>query len=186
MSCISETESIALTMRNHRAVVDLRQFVPSDAPRVWALNNIPNVGHTADPTAPPQLPTPAAPPREFPDLADIEGSYFDAGGDFLIGEVDGHIVAMGGIRANKPYRAEVNRVRVHPAFRRQGCGRALMAAWENRARLLGFRELHLDTATNQPEAVEFYRSLGYQEVGRESRPDWTWTLVYFTKQLSLP
>ena len=61
-----------------------------------------------------------------------------------------------------------------------------MAALENRARRLGFRELHFDTATNQPEAVEFYRSLGYQEVGRESRPDWTWTLVYFTKQLSPP
>ncbi len=46
------------------------------------------------------------------------------------------------------------------------------------------QELHLDTADNQPEAVACYRSLGYAEVGRESRPDWTSTLVYPLKRLA--
>jgi hypothetical protein len=36
---------------------------------------------------------------------------------------------------------------------------------------------------NQPEAVAFYRSLGYHEAGRETRPEWSWTLVYFIKPL---
>ena len=79
--------------------------------------------------------------------------------------------------------AEVLRVRVHPATRRRGIGRALMKELEDRARSRGFFEFNLDTATNQPEAVAFYRALGYVEVGRESRPEWSWTLVYFTKQL---
>jgi ribosomal protein S18 acetylase RimI-like enzyme len=75
------------------------------------------------------------------------------------------------------------RVRVHPATRRRGVGRALMAALEQRAGQLGMRELHLDTATNQPEAMAFYHSLGYQEVGREHQPGWSWTLVYYAKVL---
>lgn len=163
--------------------VQLRRFVSSDAPALWALNGLPNIGHTADAGAPLPLPTPDTAPTEFPDLGDVKSSFLDAGGDFLVGELDGHLVAMGGIRPNSQEQAEVNRVRVHPAFRQQGFGRALMRALEDSARRLGFREMHLDTATNQPEAVAFYRALGYKEVGRESRREWTWTLMYFTKSL---
>jgi len=31
-----------------------------------------------------------------------------------------------------------------------------------------------DTATNQPGAMAFYAALGYREVRRKSRPDWSW------------
>ena len=41
----------------------------------------------------------------------------------------------------------------------------------------------LDTATNMPEVMAFYQALGCRETGHETRPDWTWTLVYYTKQL---
>ncbi len=58
-----------------------------------------------------------------------------------------------------------------------------MGGLEARAARLGMRHLRLDTATNQPEAVAFYRGLGYREVGREHRPGWSWTLVYFVKLL---
>ena len=73
------------------------------------------------------------------------------------------------------------RVRVHPARRRLGIGQALVFELEKRAQDMGFVGVHLDTATNQPEAVAFYHALEYREVGRESRPEWSWTLVYFTK-----
>jgi hypothetical protein len=58
-----------------------------------------------------------------------------------------------------------------------------MAALEARAAGRGFCETWLDTATNQPEAMAFYESLGYLLVGRERRPEWHWTLVYYRKQL---
>jgi ribosomal protein S18 acetylase RimI-like enzyme len=92
---------------------------------------------------------------------------------------------MGGIGpvADHPGRAEALRVRVHPALRRRGLGRALMTALEDRAAALGYDELFLDTATNQPEAMAFYEGLGYRETGRESRPEWNWTLVYYIKCL---
>jgi ribosomal protein S18 acetylase RimI-like enzyme len=57
----------------------------------------------------------------------------------------------------------------------------VVAELERRARAAGFAGMHLDTATNQPEAVAFYRALGYVEVGRANRPEWSWTLVYFVK-----
>jgi ribosomal protein S18 acetylase RimI-like enzyme len=90
---------------------------------------------------------------------------------------------MAGFRPNTARQAEVLRVRTHPAMRRRGIGRSLMTELETRARQQGFTEMFLDTATNQPEAVAFYRSLGYHEAGRETRPDWSWTLIYFTKPL---
>ncbi|KUL30867.1 hypothetical protein ADL15_23185 [Actinoplanes awajinensis subsp. mycoplanecinus] len=70
---------------------------------------------------------------------------------------------------------------MHPATRRRGIGRALMAGLEQRAAGSVLRTAHLDTATNQPAAMAFYQDLGYRETGRERQPGWTWTLVYYTK-----
>jgi ribosomal protein S18 acetylase RimI-like enzyme len=165
-------------------VVKVRRFVASDAPRAWALSTIPNVGLTADPQAPLDLPIPPEPPTNFPELADVPAHFLNAGGDFLVVEESDHLVGMGGIRPNNDEEAEVRHIRVHPARRRRGIGRLLMTALEARARELGFERLHLDTATNQPEAVAFYRALDYSDAGTESRPEWTWTVQYFTKRVN--
>lgn len=162
-------------------VVTARRARREDTPRLWALNNTPNIGRTADLTMPIDLPIPDGPPQAFPDLADVEASFVHAGGDFIVVEKDDAIVGMGGFRPRPDGRAEMLRVRVHPARRRLGVGRAVVGELEKRARDMGFVGMDLDTATNQPEAVAFYRALGYREVGRESRPEWSWTLVYFTK-----
>lgn len=161
----------------------LRRFEASDVGVVWALNALPNVGSTADPTLPLELSAPASAPLAFPYLADIDRHFVGAGGEFLVVVLTGHVVGMGGIRPNNADQAEVLHIRVHPATRRRGVGRLLMSGLETRARELGFQELHLDTATNQPEALAFYRALGYGEAGTETHPDWTWTLQYFTKSL---
>lgn len=167
-------------------MVTIRRFRDQDAPTVWTLNSLPNVGATADPTVPlPLPPAPHAPPTH-PDLADIQANFIDAGGDFLVADLDGHIVGMGGIRPSANGRADVLRIRVHPATRRLGIGRALMTELEQRAAELGMDHLFLDTATDQPEAMAFYESLGYQEVGRQQKPEWTWTLVFYTKQTVAP
>lgn len=155
--------------------MQIRDAGADDHRAIWALNAIPHIGATADPHAPLDLAVPDGPPDQFPDLADVE-QHFAA---FLVVEDDGRIVAMGGIKPS----GEVNRVRVHPARRRESLGRTVMTALEDRARELGMTELHLDTADNQPEAIAFYNDLGYTETGRESRPEWVWTLVYFRKGL---
>ena len=175
--------SCSLASRSMLATVEVRRFEVLDAPRVWALSTIPNVGHTADPTVPLDLPLPDGPPASFPLLADIDGSFAGAGGDFRVVEHEECLVGMGGIRPNSAAQAELLHLRVHPATRRRGIGRLLVAALERRAIELGFEEVHLDTATNQPEAIAFYEALGYSRAGEETRPEWTWTLAYFTKRL---
>jgi ribosomal protein S18 acetylase RimI-like enzyme len=163
--------------------ITVRRATPGDGPALWALNALPNVGRTADPTLPLDLPPPAGPPREFPDLADVLSHFVAVGGEFLVADLAGHVVGMGGFKPTAR-GAEVLRVRVHPATRRTGVGRALMAELEARAAALGFPRLHLDTADNQPEAVAFYVGLGYEQVRTETRPDWSWTLVFFEKELT--
>lgn len=164
-------------------MVTVRRFRNPDAGVLWALNALPNIGETADPAVPIPLPAAAEAPANFPDLADIERTFLATGGEFLVVELDGHVVGMGGYRLGTAARAEVLRVRVHPATRRRGIGRALMAELEQRAAGNGLTTMHLDTATNQPAAMAFYQDLGYREVGREHQPSWTWTLVYYVKTL---
>lgn len=125
------------------------------------------------------------PAEAFSDLADPDSTFTSVGGELLVVELNGSIAAMGGFRpmAQMPERAEILRVRVHPAKRRLGLGAAIMTRLESDAARRGFRQAWLDTATNQPEAMAFYLSLGYREQGRETRARWDWTLVYYLKDL---
>ncbi|TQS45906.1 GNAT family N-acetyltransferase [Cryptosporangium phraense] len=164
-------------------MLSIRRFRDADASTIWALNNLPNIGATANPTVPLPLPPATQPPPGFPDLADITDSFLAAGGEFLVAELDGHLVGMAGLRPAHNGAANILRVRVHPATRRRGIGRALMDALEQHARHNGLQRMFLDTATNQPEAMAFYENLGYQAVGREHQLSWTWTLVLYEKHL---
>ncbi|MDT0345465.1 GNAT family N-acetyltransferase [Streptomyces litchfieldiae] len=159
-----------------------------DLPVLWAMATLPNIGATADSSVPLPLPGASEAPEPFADLADPWRHFEAVGGCFLVATVDGHVAAMGGFRprCDRPGRIEILRVRVHPALRRRGLGQALMSALEAHARAKGFREAWLDTATNQPEAMAFYASLGYRETGRETRTEWHWTLVYYLKELPRP
>jgi len=157
-----------------------REYQRSDLLTVWTMATPPNIGATADPSTPLPLPAASEPPTAFLALADPNAL---PGGAFLVGEIGGHIVAMGGLRACDDDRAEIGYIRVHPATRRQSIGRRLMAALEQRAEAMGYTGVVLNTATNQPEAVAFYRSLGYADVRTETRPEWHWTLIHFEKTL---
>jgi ribosomal protein S18 acetylase RimI-like enzyme len=65
---------------------------------------------------------------------------------------------------NQPHRAEVRKLLVHPAFRRQGIAKALMAELERLANQLGRSLITLDTRTGD-KAEPLYASLGYKTVG---------------------
>jgi GNAT superfamily N-acetyltransferase len=68
------------------------------------------------------------------------------------------------MRGNGLHRAEVVRLLVHRAARRQGLGRALMEAIESEARRLHRTTLVLDTREGDP-SERLYRSLGWQRAG---------------------
>jgi GNAT superfamily N-acetyltransferase len=165
-------------------VGSIRRAVREDSCAIWALNELPNLGATADPSLPLGLPPPSEPPAAFSDLEDVMSGFIDRDGEFLVSEHQGHVVGMGGYRPEDTDAVEIMRVRVHPAMRRRRIGADLMAELEHRARAAGFRELRLNTATNMPEAIAFYRALGYTEAGLESRPEWSWTLMHLAKPLA--
>ncbi len=115
------------------------------------------------------------------DLLEIPAVYLADGGEFLVGVLDNHIVAMGGLRRRDERIAAITRMRVHPAAQRRGFGRRLLHALEDRARALGFLELTLDTTERQAAAIELYRGEGYTETGRGKLGGMP--CRYFTKRL---
>jgi GNAT superfamily N-acetyltransferase len=102
------------------------------------------------------------------DVYAIEETYLNQQGEFLIGEEDGLFVAMGALKRTDRERAEIKRMRVASAYQGRGYGQRILHELEARARILGYRILHLDTSILQLPAQKLYLKNGYREVGRDS------------------
>jgi ribosomal protein S18 acetylase RimI-like enzyme len=92
-----------------------------------------------------------------------------AGGRLLLvaqhdGTVAGSVQLDVDTPPNQPHRAEVRKLLVHPAFRRRGIGRLLMAELERHALARGRTLLTLDTRSGD-QAEPLYAGLGYQVAG---------------------
>ena len=101
------------------------------------------------------------------DVYAIEEVYLKNQGEFLIGECDGLLVAMGALKRTSLEYAEIKRMRVHPEYQGRGYGQLILDALETRARALGYQTLHLDTSILQIPAQRLYEKNGYREVGRD-------------------
>jgi GNAT superfamily N-acetyltransferase len=101
------------------------------------------------------------------DVYAIEEVYLKNQGEFLVGECDGHIVAMGALKRTDEQRAEIKRMRVHPDYQGRGYGQLILEVLEARACDLGYRALHLDTSILQIPAQRLYEKNGFREVGRD-------------------
>ena len=99
------------------------------------------------------------------DMRSIPHTYLASGGEFIVGELGGGIVAHAAFLPQPERRATVRRVAVHPAFQRRGIGQALMAALEGKARQRSIVVLQLDTSQSQVAAQALYRRCGYRDVG---------------------
>ncbi|QLH79214.1 GNAT family N-acetyltransferase [Halosimplex rubrum] len=129
------------------------------------------------------------------DLEDVRDHYLDAGGEFLVGEVDrreasngergertrepdSEIVATGAVEPLDGWMAdrfdaaagtgELSRVRVDPAMQGRGFGTRIVEELARRARRRGYRALVLNTGADNEQARGFYESLGYACVREET------------------
>jgi GNAT superfamily N-acetyltransferase len=121
------------------------------------------------------------------DFFRMEDIYLCNNGEFLVGELDERIVAMGGLRradlipggharAYGGYAAagpaldaaEMVRLRVLPPVQRRGYGTAIVQALEERAAEYGYRILRADTTELQAPALALYRKFGWTETRRET------------------
>jgi ribosomal protein S18 acetylase RimI-like enzyme len=131
-----------------------------------------------------------------PDLEDVQAAYRDAGGAFLVGELDGELVATGAFRPAGGYlsdflevtddTAELKRMRVDPDHQGRGFGRQVYRELERRARTRGFSELVLDTMPSLTAARGLYESEGFERVRREqfrTESEGTFELLFYRKRL---
>jgi ribosomal protein S18 acetylase RimI-like enzyme len=99
------------------------------------------------------------------DIDDIEGVYLSKKGEFLVGELDGEVVAMGGFWRKTEKMAELKRMRVHPEYQRRGFGQAILAELERRAKAMGYSSMFLDTLPIMTPARRLYTKNGFVQTG---------------------
>jgi ribosomal protein S18 acetylase RimI-like enzyme len=116
------------------------------------------------------------------DLNDIQNHYLNNGGEFLVGTLDGKIVAMGAFRKKSATLAEIKRMRILPEYQRRGFGQMILNQLEAKALNLGYRELCLDTTTLQIAAQKMYEKNGFTATGRGQVPPFE--VIYYHKTLN--
>jgi len=83
-------------------------------------------------------------------------------GIFFVAWLDDDAIGCGGLRRYADGVGEIKRMYTRASARRVGVGRTILAAVEHRALEVGYERLVLETGTKQPEAIELYRSFGYE------------------------
>jgi ribosomal protein S18 acetylase RimI-like enzyme len=135
--------------------MQIRAYQPADLDAVLRLN-VESLQPVRD------IPVVSA---SYTDLHQIETAYGPPG-CFLVGEVDGEIMAMGALRVEDAATFEVKRVRIAVGHQRRGYGARLMAALEANAVAAGVRRVVLETTIQQTAAQRLYEALSYRETGR--------------------
>jgi putative acetyltransferase len=83
---------------------------------------------------------------------------------FLVARLAGHAVGCGALRRIDDEKAEIKRMYVAPAGRRNGIARQIIAELESQAVQFGYRAVLLETGIRQPEAQALYESCGYRRI----------------------
>lgn len=98
------------------------------------------------------------------DLNDVETSYFQKGGTFLVLETeDDLIVGAYGLYPLDEQTCELRKMYLDKTYRGKGLGKFLLEDALAKARQLGFEKVVLETASVLKEAIALYKSYGFIE-----------------------
>jgi diamine N-acetyltransferase len=95
------------------------------------------------------------------------GELADEAGRFFIAETGGEAVAYAYVREVPGAVLELARIYARPDWIGQGVGRMLMEACVGEAVRRGVDTIRLTVWTENARAIDFYRRMGFVEVGRE-------------------
>jgi len=132
----------------------IRDFAPEDLDAVLALNM-----HAQNPEA--DIPSSI---RHYPGLLDIPAN-FQKEGAFVVGVIDGEVVAMGSVVPTDGGVFEMDYIRVAIPQQRHGYGRAIVRYLESRVASLQGRAIMLTTEAENVPARRLYESEGYVNSG---------------------
>lgn len=106
------------------------------------------------------------------EMDDIQESYFDDEGTFLVMVDDNKIVGTGAIKKLDPETCELKRLWFLKEYRGKGLGYQMTQELLSFARQKGYRRVRLETDPEaQSQAVSFYKQLGFYEIPRYSLHD---------------
>jgi ribosomal protein S18 acetylase RimI-like enzyme len=114
------------------------------------------------------------------DFDDIEGIYLSHG-DFIVGEEDGEVVAIGAFKPRTPECAEFKRLRIRPDCQRKGYGEAIMRKLMELAAEMGYTEGFLDTLKTNYRAQRLFEKLGWVKSGGGKRGPFD--LYFYSRKL---
>lgn len=83
---------------------------------------------------------------------------------FVVAYLKGTPVGCGAIRPLDHESTELKRFFVERAYRQMGIAARILTFVEERARILDFKVIKLETGIEQPEAIKFYKKHGYEEI----------------------
>ena len=101
-----------------------------------------------------------------PEHFDIDISMFD-GEKILMAEIDGKPVGFASYLPNSVDEAELDGMFVDPDHWRRGIARSLLGSLARQLNSLGFARIRV---VANPNALEFYKSVGFDTVGAEVTP----------------
>lgn len=108
---------------------------------------------------------------------------YEMKGEINIGFCDGEKLAAGAIACITAFKIlYVSTLYVDEQYRGRGVGKQLVAELEKRAKLLGANIIRLDTFNWQ--GAEFYKSLGYEQVGFYQNEEDNFSEHFFIKRLT--
>lgn len=148
----------------------VRRFQPGDGPAVRRLHRTALRAAGTDPAHVPGN----------DDLNFVGETDLNTGGEFLVAERDGRIVACGGLLVAGS-SAELKRIAVAPVRQRDGLGTDIVTGLETAARARDCDRILVRTAARQSGATQFYPELGYERVG--SHREAGYDLIDFENQL---
>lgn len=140
----------------------LRRYERADAEAVWTLHerSLQADGWEFAEEVPPETPISEVAPE-------IAETFLERDGEFLVGHVDGELVAIGGFVPVDDGTVEIRRMAVHPDHQRRGYGERLLVELEERAAAAGYRCVTLETFERLEAAQALYEAHGYTERVRE-------------------
>ena len=103
--------------------------------------------------------------NELKDMNDIQKSYFENGGVFLVMTENDQLICTGAIRQLEGDICELKRLWLLTEYHGQGLGYRMLQECLAFAREKGYKRIRLETdPVAQSRALKFYKGLGFYEI----------------------